>query len=394
VAARPSFYQSLLRITAGLHLLFALAVTLTFTQRYAALPASALGIVLALVALFFARQRILNLLNDKPRGRFGSVVVDQLYFVHWCACVFLLLPGAVLWPLLALALKLVSTISPAFAGIVVYGSGSVIAAWGVLFRRRLLRVERHDVIIRNLPQAFHGYVIAHVSDLHVGSMSSRSMLKAMVTKVNASNADLVVATGDYVTSGTAFHADIATLLGSLQGKDGTVASMGNHDYFGDGEPLLAALKAKGVRVLRNEGELLSRAGQSIYCAGVDDTWTKRADLEKTLAQAPQNVPVILLAHDPALFEHAAKKGVALTLSGHTHAGQIAVPWFTKHASLSHLAHKFHVGFYREGESQLYVHPGLGTTGPPIRVGAAPTVTILTLRGGASTSSTPSTLACP
>jgi uncharacterized protein len=379
VAARPSFYQSLLRITAGLHLLFALAVTLMFTQRYGALPASAFGILLSLVALFLAKQRMVNILNDKPRGRFGSVVVDQLYFVHWCACVFLLLPGLVLWPLLAFALNLGTTIPPAFAGILVYGIGSVIAAWGVLFRRRLLRVDRHDVVIGSLPKAFDGYVIAHVSDLHVGSMSSRSLLKAMVTHVNASNADLVVATGDYVTSGTAFHSDIAKLLGSLMGKDGIVASMGNHDYFGDGAPLLAALRAQGVRVLRNEGELLSRAGESIYCAGVDDTWTKRADLEKTLAHAPENMPVILLAHDPALFEHAAKKGVALTLSGHTHAGQVAMPWFSKHVSLSHLAHKFHVGFYREGESQLYVHPGIGTTGPPIRVGAAPTVTILTLR---------------
>jgi predicted MPP superfamily phosphohydrolase len=86
-----------------------------------------------------------------------------------------------------------------------------------------------------------------------------------------------------------------------------------------------------------------------------------------------------LSHDPALFPAAAKEGISLVLSGHTHGGQVALPFFPKVMSLGKLAHRFHLGLYRQGDSTLYVHPGLGTTGPPIRVGVAPEIAILTLR---------------
>jgi predicted MPP superfamily phosphohydrolase len=86
-----------------------------------------------------------------------------------------------------------------------------------------------------------------------------------------------------------------------------------------------------------------------------------------------------LAHDPERFHQASKMDVALTLSGHTHGGQIAFPFLSRWISLSHLTHHFHHGLYRRNRCQLYVHPGLGTTGPPMRLGVAPAVVILTLR---------------
>ena len=89
--------------------------------------------------------------------------------------------------------------------------------------------------------------------------------------------------------------------------------------------------------------------------------------------------MLLLAHDPERFRIAAKRDVALTLSGHTHGGQIAFPFLSRWISLSHLTHHFHQGLYRIGRSTLYVHPGLGTTGPPMRLGVAPIVAILRLR---------------
>ena len=88
---------------------------------------------------------------------------------------------------------------------------------------------------------------------------------------------------------------------------------------------------------------------------------------------------VLLAHDPDRFPAAAKKNVDLTLSGHTHGGQIAMPFIARHINASKLAHHFHLGVYKDGDSTLYVHPGLGTTGPPIRLGVAPAVVVLRLR---------------
>jgi predicted MPP superfamily phosphohydrolase len=91
------------------------------------------------------------------------------------------------------------------------------------------------------------------------------------------------------------------------------------------------------------------------------------------------MPTVLLLHDPDKFPQAVAKKCDLVLSGHTHGGQIAVPFLARHINASKLAHHFHLGIYKDGDSTLYVHPGLGTTGPPIRLGVAPCVTILTLR---------------
>jgi predicted MPP superfamily phosphohydrolase len=112
---------------------------------------------------------------------------------------------------------------------------------------------------------------------------------------------------------------------------------------------------------------------------MDDTWTKRDNLEASLADRPDGVPAVLLAHDPDRFPRAVKHGVDVVLSGHTHGGQIAVPFLGRFINASKLAHKFHVGLYCDGDATLYVHPGLGTTGPPIRVGVAPVVSLIRLR---------------
>src|SRR5262249_61167358 len=118
------------------------------------------------------------------------------------------------------------------------------------------------------------------------------------------------------------------------GPDGALVSMGNHASFGgDGEPLMTLLRRAGVRVMRNEGSLLSRGAGRVYLAAIDDTWTRRADLERALRDRPDDIPTILLAHDPDEFRKAAKRGVDLVLSGHTHGGQVAVPFFARDYNL-------------------------------------------------------------
>ena len=101
--------------------------------------------------------------------------------------------------------------------------------------------------------------------------------------------------------------------------------MGNHDYFTDGEAFARELEQGGLRLLRNKGFIIERTGGRLYIAGVDDTWTHRDDLERALRGRPADAPVVLLAHDPALFPAAAARGIALTLAGHTHGGQLAAP---------------------------------------------------------------------
>ncbi len=118
-------------------------------------------------------------------------------------------------------------------------------------------------------------------------------------------------------------------------KDGVFVSMGNHDYFGDGEPLISLLRQRGVRVLRNEGRARA-AAERVYLAAIDDTWTRRDDLDARAARArPDGAPTVLLAHDPdELPQRPRSEDVDLTLSGHTHGGQIAVPFLAREARLA------------------------------------------------------------
>jgi predicted MPP superfamily phosphohydrolase len=260
-----------------------------------------------------------------------------------------------------------------------YASGLVVCAYGILIRRRWFVVRELDVKVEGLDPSFDGFRIAHLSDLHIGTHTPKNWGSRWTRAANLRRPDIAVVTGDMVSSGSEFHEDIAEVVGELAAPEGVFVTMGNHDYFGDGEPLVSLLGRRGVRVLRNEGVTLARGGKPLYLAGIDDTWTRRDDMSLALEGRPQGATVVLLAHDPERFHQAAKMDVALTLSGHTHGGQIAVPFLSRWLSLSHLTHHFHHGLYRRGPSQLYVHPGLGTTGPPMRLGVAPAVVILTLR---------------
>ena len=131
--------------------------------------------------------------------------------------------------------------------------------------------------------------------------------------------------------------------------------------------------------MRNEGLVLTRDEAQIFLAAIDDTWTRRDDMELALRERPEGMKTVLMAHDPERFREAVRRDVDLVLSGHTHGGQIALPFFAEKVTLSKLTHHYHLGVYKKADSTLYVNPGLGTTGPPIRLGVAPAIAIITLR---------------
>lgn len=320
---------------------------------------------------------------DRPRHALRALLLAEPYFIHWCS-LFVALPAFVVgsavigcrW-LLGGADAWWTSLGAVAAASYALGLGP--ALWGVVVRRRWVRVRSIDVPIAGLPPAFDGYRIAQLSDLHIGSLCPRGRADRWVEKANALGADLVALTGDYVTSGVEFHAAIAGVLSGLRARDGVVAVMGNHDYFGDGEALVTLLREAGLEVLRNERTMVERAGARLAVAGVDDTWTRRADVERALDGWDGASPLIALAHDPSLFPALAARGASFVLSGHTHWGQIAVPFLAARYNLSRITARYHAGLYRQGGSTLYVSPGLGTTGPPVRMGAPPEITLLRLK---------------
>jgi len=307
--------------------------------------------------------------------------VDLPYFWHWCTCVYCAVPSIVylvLEPLVDLARGVPVGPSPSFF-MWTYASGLVVAGYGCTLRRWFFVTRRVEVRVRGLDPKFDGFTIAQLSDLHIGALTPLWWGRRWARAANDTNADIVVVTGDMVTSGVDFHEDIASLIGELRGKEGVYVIMGNHDYFGQGEPLMSLLKARGAQVLRNEKKLFSRDEAGLYLAGIDDTWTQRANMDAALADRSEGVPTVLLAHDPDRFPDAVERHVDVVLSGHTHGGQIAVPFLGRFINASTLAHRYHIGVYEDGDSTLYVHGGLGTTGPPIRLGVAPTIALITLR---------------
>ncbi|WP_164017865.1 metallophosphoesterase [Pyxidicoccus trucidator] len=240
------------------------------------------------------------------------------------------------------------------------------------------RLRRRTVRIAGLPEALDGYRIGQLSDVHCGAHVPEAKVAGWVARLNELGLDLVTVTGDLIAHGPSHVEAVARALGGLRAKDGAFACMGNHDYFTDGEHLVRELEWNGLSVLRNRGVVVERGGARLYVAGVDDTWSSRHDLERALAARPEGVPTVLLAHDPDLFPQAQARGVELTLSGHTHGGQLAVPG-VRRLSLARFMTRWTSGMYRRGRSWLYVNRGAGTTGPPVRLGAPPELAVITLR---------------
>ena len=368
-------------VTALTHLPVALGVAELARRLGWPLPAL-IGFAWAVagVTLFVGRARAG--MPDR-KGRHPALVrlVDIPYFIHWCACLWTLVPSmlaAVFAPIVDL-LRGSPPHVPAGVFMYAYLSGLAVAGYGVLVRRRWYRVVERDVPVPGLDARFEGLRIAQLSDLHIGTLTPKSWGLRWSRSANERAPDLAVVTGDLVTSGTDFHEDVADVVGALRARDGVFVSMGNHDYFGEGEPLVSLLRARGVAVLRNEGVAIERNGAKLWLAAIDDTWTRRDDLARAMQARPDGATTVLLAHDPNRFDQAAAAGANVVLSGHTHGGQIGVPFLYRFANLASFSYPYNVGFYRRGPSVLYVHPGLGTTGPPMRLGVPPEVTILVLR---------------
>ena len=271
--------------------------------------------------------------------------------------------------------------------------------YGGLIERNLFMVKNVAVPCDRLPEAFDGYRIVQISDLHLRSFAGRKgALKRAVEKMNALDADLICFCGDLVTMESSEIEPFREILSSLKARDGVVSVMGNHDYCRynpDGSVDKAAEASRvremeremGWRLLDDWNITIESGGDSISVVGVQNISASRqfqsdGNLRKAMAGA--DAPFrILVSHDPTHWrqEVLGKQDIALTLSGHTHAMQVSIFGWCP----SRYIFREYRGLYSEdtafGTQYLHVNPGLGETVFPLRIGVLPEITLLTLRCG-------------
>ena len=274
------------------------------------------------------------------------------------------------------------------AGAVVLTIVSSLLVAGYLGSRQLVVREVHASIPGLAPE-FDGLAIAQVSDLHVGPHTSRRFLRRVVSAVRGLEPDVIAVTGDLVDDRAEDVAAYAAALGELQAPLGVFMIAGNHDVYAGWDSVELGLRAQvPARLLLNEAHVIRRGDATLVLAGTGDPAGGRRgqsraapDVDLTLAAAPNGATVVALAHNPALWPALAQRGVALTLSGHTHWGQLALPslgWSLASPFLTHA-----MGAYREKDALLYINPGTGYWGIPFRLGALPEVTLVRLRRAAA-----------
>jgi uncharacterized protein len=248
---------------------------------------------------------------------------------------------------------------------------------------RRLEVRRLAAVVPGLPPALEGLVVVQLSDLHVGPHTSRGYLARVKAAVRAARPDLIAVTGDLVDD---FPRDVepyAAALGDLAAPLGVFAIPGNHEVYSGWPQLRPRLEALPLRVLVNGATRVRKDGGALWVAGTGDPAAPRGelapDIERTLRGIPSGDVVLALAHNPALWPALAGRGVALTLSGHTHWGQLGFPrlgWCLASPFL-----ELAMGAHARGDSLLYIHPGTGYWGIPFRLGHAAQVAVITLRRG-------------
>ena len=252
------------------------------------------------------------------------------------------------------------------------------------------RVVRHDVSLHRWPARLDGFTIALLSDFHYDPYFSEHPLHAAVGLVNHIRPDLVALAGDFVSipshredeerdrKAAAAAEPCARLLRQITVPHGLWAVLGNHDAFTDPSEVTKALQSQGIQVLANQSQPIEANGARFWLGGVNDVISGTADLDATLSKVPSDEATILLAHEPDYADHVSRHPVDLQLSGHSHGGQVRIP-FVGPIYLPRMARKYPWGLYRIGALTLYTNPGLGTLDIPVRWNCPPEITSLTLR---------------
>lgn len=238
-----------------------------------------------------------------------------------------------------------------------------------------LEVTRHEIFIDDLPESLDGYRIAFLTDTHVLPSFRRDFYRRIAAEVQRFDPHLILLGGDFVTWHRYIPLIGPLLLADLHARDGIFAVPGNHDYWAGLPEIVEAMSAHGVSFLVNQ-----RAPLPLQVVGIDEIYRGNPDIERTFAGIDPNQPCIAVSHHPDIIDLAGAHRIDLLLCGHTHGGQIRLPFFGAMVVPSRHEAAYASGFHRVRNVLLYVSRGIGAV-PPIRILCRPEVATFVLRRG-------------
>ncbi len=239
-----------------------------------------------------------------------------------------------------------------------------------------LKVETVKISLKRLPKRLENFRIVHFSDTHHSPFTALEHIARAVEISNELEPDMFVLTGDYVSHDSEYIAPVAKVLGRLRSEFGTYACLGNHDHWTNAEMVASEFRRAGINVLINEGFRFEARGASFWLCGVDDYMVGKTDLRAALRGSFPDEMKLLLAHNPVIVRQAARYGVDLVLSGHTHGGQVKIRDEDKRILPRR---RFKNGLHYRKDTQIYITRGIGTVVLPVRFGCPPEISLLELR---------------
>lgn len=252
------------------------------------------------------------------------------------------------------------------------------------------------VKINNLPSALQGFKIGLLTDIHSSFIVSNKLIRAAGQLIMSEKPDVIVMAGDYISGSTKFLSGsigefkkeyligCANSLSQLKAPFGVYGVLGNHDFWSGPEVVKIICetfsKQIGVVWLRNSSVVINKGGASFRLSGVDDYWEPSCSLTSACKGISTEAIKILLSHNPDINEEItlARERIDLVLSGHTHGGQVVVPFLGQPVMPSKFGQKYRVGLVRDGDRQTYISRGVGCLLAPVRLNCLPEVTVLTL----------------
>ncbi|MDX1672030.1 MAG: metallophosphoesterase [Balneolaceae bacterium] len=258
------------------------------------------------------------------------------------------------------------------------------SGWKLYHHSTVIQTDQVTLQVEELPESLRGFRIVHISDIQADAYTSRQKINRYIDTVNRLNPDLVLFTGDLISYGTGYIEMAAGQLAQVESTYGVFAVVGDHDYWAGLQHVVPALEKRGIKLLRDENRFIHTDSVVIKITGITHVYSKRSERPVVSRLTGDSTAVdfrLLAAHQmaPHIVSSAKQNNYRLLLAGHTHGGQVRVPFFFQTISASEFETPFINGIYRIDSMMVHVNSGLGYTLAPVRFNAPAKVSLIELQ---------------